>query len=262
MSLAYLLRAPVARGCGSRKAGGIYACCGLSSDGLPIEHFLIDPVRALAVSCFRAPILLEDPDCSEVKHLAIWVGAEFYPSPWDFVEETRRLGASRRIPGEFDFSQLTPGLSRMVLVHPRAAIARIDPPDACPKDAIETAGHGTVVPCLGALRHYVAALGSNRAESLDVGGRLAIAVGALSYFVPARQVDGVASSELSPAAFMQLPITHFEYQAKDCDDSGPPEFAERCERSGFQGVVVDEPSALEPADSAETIEKGEDRIFD
>jgi len=259
MSLTRLSRAPITRGCGSRTAGGIYACCGLSSDGLPIEHFLIDPVRPLAVGCFRAPILLEDPDCPEIKHLAIWVGAEFYASPWDFIEETRRLGASRRIPGEFDFSQLAPGLSRMVLVHPRAAIARIDAPDACPKDAIETAGHGTAVPCLGALRHYVAPLGSNRIESLDVEGQLAIAVGAVSYFVPARQIDGVVLSELSPAAFMQLPITHFEYQAKGNEDSGPPEFAERCERSGFQGVVVDETSAFEPADSGEAIEKGEDR---
>lgn len=262
MSLTRLSRAPVTRGCGSRKAGGIYACCGLSSDGLPIEHFLIDPVRALAVGCFRAPILLDDPDCAEVKHLAIWVGAEFYASPWDFIEETRRLGASRRIPGEFDFSQLTPGLSRMVLVHPRAAIARIDPPDECPKGAIETAGHGTAVACLGTLRHYVAALGSNRIESPDAEDRLAIAVGALRYFVPARQVDGVASSEFSPAAFMQLPITHFEYQAKSDADSGPPEFAERCERSGFQGVVVDEPPSLGEAHCGEAIHTAEPRTLD
>ena len=34
---------PVARGCGTRKKGGCYAECGLSDDGLPLEHFLFDP---------------------------------------------------------------------------------------------------------------------------------------------------------------------------------------------------------------------------
>jgi hypothetical protein len=235
-------RAPVSRGCGQRKAGGVYACCGLSEHGLPIEHFLIDPVQALAVQCFRAPIVIPDPEDADLKHMAIWVGAEYYPSPWDYIEETRRLGASRRIPGDFDFSVLTPGRSRMILVHPHAYTKRIDLPDSCPKELLEE-GHGKDVACLGALRHYVDALGCAREEASDTETELAIRIGDIAYAVPQRQIAGVERSQFSPGAFMQLPISHFEYQAKDASDSGPEEFSSRCESTGYAGVIVDDDSS-------------------
>ncbi len=34
---------PAPRGCGEREPGGVYAECGLSSRGRPLEEFLIDP---------------------------------------------------------------------------------------------------------------------------------------------------------------------------------------------------------------------------
>lgn len=247
MSVTRLTRGPVSRGCGQRKGGGVYACCGLSEHGLPIEHFLIDPVQNLAVQCFRAPVLIDDPQTPELKHMAIWVGAEYYGSPWDYIEETRRLGASRRIPGDFDFSQLTPGSSRMILIHPRAFTMRIDLPDDCPKDLLEE-GHGKDVACLGALRHYAETLGSVRAANRDTDDRLAVSVGQVTYHVPRRQIEGVLMAEFGPGAFMQLPITHFEYQAKNVTDEAPAEFEERCDKAGFTGVVVDDgpPLAEEP----------------
>jgi hypothetical protein len=53
-------------------------------------------------------------------HLLIGIGREHYEHVADYTEEARLLGISRRLPGTFDVRQLTPGLSRMVLVHPRA----------------------------------------------------------------------------------------------------------------------------------------------
>ena len=39
---------PVERGCGEREPGGVYAECGLSPSGSPLERFLIDPPQPLA----------------------------------------------------------------------------------------------------------------------------------------------------------------------------------------------------------------------
>lgn len=79
-------REPVIRGCGSRKAGGVYLCTGLAEHGLPIESFFIDPVKAMAVECFRAPTLIDDPFVEGLKHIAVWIGAEHYPSPADYLD--------------------------------------------------------------------------------------------------------------------------------------------------------------------------------
>lgn len=246
MSVTRTSRSPVTRGCGQRKGGGVYACCGLSENGLPIEHFLIDPVQSIAVQCFRSPVIIDDPEDPDLKHMAIWVGAEHYASPWNYIEETARLGASRRIPNDFDFSQLTPGRSRMVLIHPFAFTTRIDLPDDCPKDMLEE-GHGRDVACLGALRHYAETFGSVRAEDRDSEAGLAIAVGQVSYYVPKRQITGVLKAELGPGAFLQLPLSHFEYQAKDGADQAPSEFEERCNKAGFDGLVVDDVGTSTPS---------------
>ncbi len=37
------LTVPLERGCGMREKGGLYACCGTSPFGKPVEEFLIDP---------------------------------------------------------------------------------------------------------------------------------------------------------------------------------------------------------------------------
>ncbi len=53
----------------------------------------------------------------------------------DYIEETRRLGASRRLNPNLDLSRLS-RLSRMLLAHPRAIIAswrELTPPERCKK---------------------------------------------------------------------------------------------------------------------------------
>lgn len=199
------------RGCGSRKQGGVYLCTGLSEDGSPVEDFLVDPVRPFRGEPFRAPISWEDPTKPGLFHAVIWVGAEFYPSLVDFVEEVKAKGASRRIPSSFDFSKLTPGASRMIFVHPKAFTATTHlPANGCPK---HHALHGLVEPCIGAHWEYVQVLGGN------VSGFTAT-LGDLQYAVPA-QVQEDMVPHLAPGFFMALPITHVEYEARTDADTGP-----------------------------------------
>ena len=152
--------AAVPRGCGdSREPGGYYLECGLDKNGSPISEFLIDPpitppedIRG----AIRKPQLWEDPQ-TQINHVVIWVGAEFYPYLSDYVEEVARFGASRRIPQNFQFEKLSPH-STMIFVHRYALNPHWEtqlPPHACPKlllNHFETgsSGHEKLEgPCLG-----------------------------------------------------------------------------------------------------------------
>jgi hypothetical protein len=236
-------REPVIRGCGSRKAGGVYLCTGLAEHGLPIESFFIDPVKAMAVECFRAPTLIDDPFVEGLKHIAVWIGAEHYPSPADYLEECRRLGASRRIPSDFDFTPLTPGKSRMVMIHPLAFTERIDEA-TCPV-GIEGHGHAeSDVACLGQHWRYLESLGAclqphDELSQWPAPETRIVRIGEVSYEAPAKQVQ-VEKTEFSPGAFLQLPITHIEYQACDRDDMPNALVQERLAQTDFDLLVVDE----------------------
>jgi len=109
------------RGCGTRTRGGVYLESQLVPEGLPTEHFLYDPPRTAIPYTWshphRSPLICQDE--RQRNHVVIWVGREFYPSVWDFIEESRSLGASRRAPGGLDFSVLTHG-SNMLFVHATA----------------------------------------------------------------------------------------------------------------------------------------------
>ncbi len=107
------------RGCGTRKAGGLYLCCGMSPDGQPIEHFLIDPVVPVDMKPFRAPQLVEKEG---VTHVLIYIGKEFYASVPAFIDEARSMGISRRIPRSFPIEKLSSG-SRMMMVHACARVS-------------------------------------------------------------------------------------------------------------------------------------------
>ena len=137
------------RQCGSRIAGGIYLSSELSPFGYPLEYFLRDEpvvvdldelgltargvqVRDIRTNCAACnPHNLEEsavscPYCGEgrgwlsMPHVFDVVGKQYYPNVWDFVEETRALGASRRaeLPPE-EYARLRPG-SRLILIHERA----------------------------------------------------------------------------------------------------------------------------------------------
>ena len=115
---------PIHRGCGQRKRGGIYAECGLSPVGRPLEDFLVDPPLVIEPKAFGvSPIgvtLFADPE-SGVTHILDWVGEESYPCVTDFLEEVRRFGLSRRLPRTLPFERMT-AQSRIILLHRKASV--------------------------------------------------------------------------------------------------------------------------------------------
>ncbi len=139
---------PDERGCGEREPGGVYAECGLSKGGSPLEAFLFDPPLPLPpeVDLVNKPQLWQrmDPASQEpvldeaglpIFDLLIHVGAEHYPWAVDYIEETRSIGASRRLNPNLDLSRLSRS-SRMLLAHPKAIIPgwrEFLPPARCMK---------------------------------------------------------------------------------------------------------------------------------
>jgi len=121
----------VERGCGEREPGGIYAETGLSKDGTPLEAFLLDPPLPLPdgldlpnkPQLWQRMTLLGEPALDEqgqpIYDLLIWVGAEHYKYCPDYIEETRRFGASRKLNPNLALSLLSRE-SRMILAHPHA----------------------------------------------------------------------------------------------------------------------------------------------
>jgi hypothetical protein len=143
---------PVPRGCGDREPGGIYAESGLSPRGLPLEEFLIDPPLPVPPGLdlvnkpqtwqrtlpFGEPAL--DGEGLPIFDLLIWVGQEHYPYCPDYLEETIRFGASRRLNPNLDLSLLSRS-SRMILAHPlviNTTWQEQRPPETCKK---EVPGH-------------------------------------------------------------------------------------------------------------------------
>jgi len=116
----------IRRGCGYRQAGGIYSVCPSSPLGEPLENFLVDPPRKLDPTAVGlspiGPVMLPRPGGVDILD---WVGSGYYPNVADFLEETRRLGMSRRLPKNLDFSLLGPG-SRHLLVHSKAWVSNAE----------------------------------------------------------------------------------------------------------------------------------------
>jgi hypothetical protein len=145
---------PVSRGCGDREPGGVYVESGLSSKGRPLEEFLVDPPLPIpeGLDLVNKPQTWQrmlpsgepalDVDGLPIFDLLIWVGAEFYTYCVDYLEETRRFGASRRLNPNLDLSLLSKS-SRLILAHPlviNTAWQEQSPSESCKK---EISGHDT-----------------------------------------------------------------------------------------------------------------------
>jgi len=139
---------PDERGCGLREPGGVYAECGFSPYGSPLERFVFDPPLPPPdnIDLANKPRLwqrvhpvtgemeLDDQD-RPIWDLLIHIGAQHYPFAPDYYKETERLGASRRLNPKLDLSRLTLS-SRMLLAHPRAIPVGwrgLLPPQTCRK---------------------------------------------------------------------------------------------------------------------------------
>ena len=213
----------VERGCGTRARGGCYLESGLGVGGLPIEHFLIDEPMLLDVARLGiAPIgvkLIKRFDAAlgrEVTHVFDWVGSENYPCVADYVEETRRFGASRRVPRTIDFSQLTAD-SRLILIHSRAWVANFDEYAAAWQYADAPTSDRPFPRCPKQLaRHELAEAPANCVgvywQDLDSGVPTSPGSRAVTRTLPSFSYSGFTrpvgvTGNYRPAAFMALAIT-------------------------------------------------------
>ncbi len=109
----------VPRGCGVRRAGGLYIEVGTTVGlGKQLEAFLCDPPVPMTTDCKVGVELIER---GGVVHVLDWVGAESYPNCADFLEEGRVLGFSRLISNTLDLSRLT-AESRILIIHPHGRV--------------------------------------------------------------------------------------------------------------------------------------------
>jgi hypothetical protein len=184
------------RGCGRRKPGGVYVMSELGSDGVPLEEVMIDPPTPYEGGPFRAPQLVRK---NGFVHLVVWVGAEFYEYPCDYIEETRRLGASRRVPVDFPIEELTRS-SMMFFIHGKAIIDNYEvlpPPEYCPKVNEEHLNNDEY--CLG--------------HTYQVGPEARRTVGEITY--PAFPAKISERLLFSPGVFLRMPITGIDHILKD-----------------------------------------------
>jgi len=103
------------RGCGRRIPDALYLSVATSPTGKPIEAFVIDP--PIPYNKFHRSPLFVWNNKTGAFDVVMYVGKQHYPMPWDFLEEARWMGISKRIPKNIDFEKITPYKSRLILVH-------------------------------------------------------------------------------------------------------------------------------------------------
>jgi len=234
MSVKIKVRTLVERGGGLRAQNALYAVCGTSPYGKPIEHFLVDPPTEWRGGRLRAPMLVADK--RGVNHILLGVGARYYPFVPDYVEETRRLGASKRIPEDFDLTKLTPGRSKMVLIHPRALPQfEHDVETVCPKKIEHHA------PCINMLWGLSALKSYKRVHEIEetMKNEMTIRTPSAIYVVPRpRKPEKLGDYPYKAGIFIYLPITRFEYVNKR--RNAPRELVKRVEKAGFELEICED----------------------
>lgn len=236
-----------ARGCGkSRTEGGIYMETAMGPDGTPFEEFIIDPpivadFGALGVSPRGVSLV---PDDKGIYHVFDWVGSQHYPNVADFIEETRRLGPSRRLPRTLEFEKITPE-SRMVLIHARAHIDNAsdfyrETPWECPKGHQEH-GPSKNEMCAGLWWQDVEPTHLSRVEreAMEAAG-----IRAFTRTMPAFEYQAMTAPPdtlglYRPAMFLALPITNLSV-VKSSDDALQGSALDAVQRSGVSFSLDDE----------------------
>lgn len=182
----------ITRGCGKREIGGLYICCGFSPYGKPLEYFIIDPPVPVEHKNFRTPIWVGDD-------LLIWIGAEHYEFPSDFIEETRMFGVSRRVPSNFEIQRVKP-TTKMFFVHGKAVVtnySELPPPIHCPRSIPE---HLEGADCCIGLSYSLAPQNNGEKKLRTVGDT--------SYEVYLFHTS--VKPAFSQGVFLALPVTHFD----------------------------------------------------
>lgn len=183
----------MSRLCGSRTEDSLYACIETSPLGLPVEAFLVDPSLPWKGPQLRAPMIIADS--KGVKHVFLGIGKQYYPTVPSFVDEAGIKGVSKRLPRDFDPEGLTPGQSKLILIHPKA-IPRFpyNVEYTCPK------GKSEEHQCIGALW-------------------------------PLSKDEKYADKDYSSGIILQFRKWHFEYINKKGRAS--KKLAESCDKTGW-----------------------------
>jgi len=200
----------------------------------------------------------KDPDGK--KDLIVFVGKQYYPFFWDFIEETKRYGASRKVSDDLPFDLLTPMESRMVFVHstviPKFTYELNRLPEPLP-GCIEYKAYleGTVnyngeppeqhrerTLCTFGLRDLASLVHlANRSNSISPDDTsndfYKVNMPSFSYRPKYPKVPkwSVATKNgWQPAIFMALPLTHVEYKDKSNVKS-----QKNAQQAGFRTEVMD-----------------------
>ncbi|NJK44307.1 MAG: hypothetical protein HC933_08495 [Pleurocapsa sp. SU_196_0] len=226
---------PGARGCGeSRTANSIYLECGMSAAGAPLESFLVDPPRIVdAQELGLNPRGVRLVEIGGTWHILDWVGSKHYPFITDFLEETRRLGVSRKVSDQLDFSKLTTS-SRLLMIHAHGAVtngADLEPfltHFACPTGR----GHTPTDGCIGLHWHLAPPTTQD-----SLGSRREIPSG--SYPVKPL-LEGAVTPEYALAVFASFPITRIALTANVDGQWDASKLSKISEARGIPQEVVKE----------------------
>jgi len=231
------------RGCGTRVRGGLYACVGVSEFGRPVEHFLFDPpIRWHGPKVLRAPMLVQDE--GGVYHMVMTVGKRYYPFVPDIVEEIARMGLSKRVPRNFDFSILTPYKSTIMLVHPRA-IPTFDfkaeftcKKPCCKSESCKPRHEPGSNECIFALWPLSRMKSYKRVHEVkeNEDGSAVIRTPSATYRVGLLVEAKGGVDDYIPGIFAKFYLSHFEYIGKDI----PSEIKKRSLKSGFEVIPCKE----------------------
>lgn len=217
-----------ARGCGTRKPGGLYLCCGMSPYGQPIEHFLIDPVVPIDTDPFRTPQIVEK---NGLNHALVYIGEEFYKYVPNFVDEARVMGISRRIPGRFPIDKLRAG-STMMMVHRKA---RIIGADSC-KDEGRYMEYWKIAEKRKIKWFCPKVLPGHRHPSQL---KVQQCIGLL-WPLSKEMVDAAAPFDYETGIFAAFPVTHIDYVKVPGQEGVPADIAARARSTDLQLNAVEE----------------------
>jgi len=233
---------PWQRACGSREQDKMYIKVETSPVGKPIEHFIIDPPMEWdGDPPIRSPIFVPGGE-EDLKHVVLGVGREYYPTVPDFVEEARKIGISKKVRRNFDFSKLTKGKSRMILMHPKAIpIFDFDTNIPCPNKPEEAHVCTHRLWSLSALhrsndQHYILSETVDEVEIEIPCGRKYTVEKPL--FPSMEGYREHYSEEYKPGHFLAVPITRLEYV--NSDGKIPSDVKETAEESDMEVVVCDQ----------------------
>ena len=211
----------------------MYACCGLSPSGKPVEAFVIDPAMPFDVKPFRSPMFAQRKD--GIYDVITWVGAEFYPTVPDFVEEVRQMGISRRISANAKLDCLTPTKSRMVFVHARAIAPQLDLPESAwckAKDQDHV--------CTFHLWDLSALIEHQNHRVAIEGQAATVRTPSTTYQVSYPQALEGQETEYQVGVFAAFPITHFEYVTQKPQPTVPEKVLTRINQAGYELLMCRE----------------------